>query len=1147
MRLGINATGLYPGKVGGAEQYLRNIINQLSLNENIITYLFVNDTAFDTFEENNNLKLILIDLSYNHDAQLKNYIKLYDLDVWFCPFFHLIPIDCGIPNATTIFDIQQDYYPENFDKKTLRNRINLTKQTVQATDLVLTISEYSKKTLIDKYRLPEDEIKVTYLDADSSFNNSYEPEKIANVKKKLPFPYILFPANMWPHKNHVNLIKGFTLAKKLYNIPLKLVFTGSKERETKEIEKAIIDNGVRDDVVYLGYIPQDDMRYIFKNASMLAFPSKFEGFGIPLVEAMASGIPIICSHSTCVPEIVGDAAVLFNENNIDEIAYAINMVYSDTSLRNKLISNGIERRKLFSWDICAKDTVMYLQSLYKEKVKKNCYFSDNPKVSIITPSYNQGEFIKETIESVLNQTYKNIEYIVMDGGSTDDTVEILKSYGNRIKWISEKDKGQADAVNKGLEAATGEIIGWLNSDDTYYPDTIKTVVEYFLSNQETDMIYGEGDYIDRYSEVIGKYDTKIFDYSLLANECFICQPAAFFTKSIVDSVGRLNADLQLCMDYELWMRIGKFGNVLYVPETLATSRMYDENKTLSRRREVYEECCKVLKKHYGYVSHNWLVGYATYLAENIKKINRKYIYLYLFLRYNWDKPLYFKECLKQYLKAIIQYKTVNVQENVSANSSTSLYADGWMGKELIKTLRCSDGDNLLLVEGRNLLEFKDTLVLTFDIDGVQRSYPIKQIGDFKFSFYVSNKIKKCKLKIISNQVVIPAEINKDSSDIRELSVIIDKILIKKANIKDKPLVSIITPSYNQGKFIKNTIDSVLSQDYPRIEYIVVDGGSTDDTIDILKEYGDKIHWISEKDKGQADAINKGFKMAKGEYVAWLNSDDIYEPECIKKAVEALVNNPNVAFVYGDGYIRDYDGDIIKKFEYTRPFDMWSLVNIWDYIMQPTVFMRKSCLESIGWLKEDLNWIMDWDIWVRLSDKYDVFYLPEILASSREYGETKTSTGNEKRLKEIYNFMCKTSKNKNPFGYEIYYCSNLLANYKLEESRKDEVLSRLNNLIKLQPVPDKDNKCSNLVNFLIRPYETIRGLHILVDQEKPVLLLVSVNGRLVIKKKVNKGEHFIPVSCLNSENYNHIKVDIESEELNRITNQSDSWLRMNLVY
>ncbi len=238
----------------------------------------------------------------------------------------------------------------------------------------------------------------------------------------------------------------------------------------------------------------------------------------------------------------------------------------------------------------------------------------------------------------------------------------------------------------------------------------------------------------------------------------------------------------------------------------------------------------------------------------------------------------------------------------------------------------------------------------------------------------------------------------------------------------KPLVSIITPSYNQGVFIRETIESVLSQDYDNIEYIVVDGGSTDNSLDIIKEYEGRLTYISEKDNGQSDAINKGFKMAHGEIVAWLNSDDVYEPNCISKAVEEFQKNDKLGLLYGDGYIIDDASDKIKVFEYTQEFDYWKLVNFWDYIMQPATFFKRETLASVGYLDENLHYCMDWDLWIKLAAVSEVKYIPELLACSREYGDTKTSTGGDKRLSEIIRLLQKYSGKENPLGVQSYKAS-----------------------------------------------------------------------------------------------------------------------------
>src|SRR5207253_836839 len=141
----------------------------------------------------------------------------------------------------------------------------------------------------------------------------------------------------------------------------------------------------------------------------------------------------------------------------------------------------------------------------------------------------------------------------------------------------------------------------------------------------------------------------------------------------------------------------------------------------------------------------------------------------------------------------------------------------------------------------------------------------------------------------------------------------------------QPLVSIITPSYNQGRFIRATIESVLGQDYPNIEYIIMDGGSKDETASIAREYSRRLTFISERDRGQSDAINKGFRMARGEIVSWLNSDDIILPGAVRSAVEAFERVPSAGAVYGDGYLIDLVGNVNSRFPSNEPFHLWYII------------------------------------------------------------------------------------------------------------------------------------------------------------------------------------------------------------------------------
>jgi glycosyltransferase involved in cell wall biosynthesis len=239
------------------------------------------------------------------------------------------------------------------------------------------------------------------------------------------------------------------------------------------------------------------------------------------------------------------------------------------------------------------------------------------KFSIVTPSYNQGDFIERTLRSVVAQSAEGlqIEHVVFDGGSTDNTVEILKRYPP-VRWVSKKDKGQSDAVNQGIRATDGEVIGWLNSDDIYYPGAIVSVAAYLDAHPDIDVVYGMADHIDLEDHAFQSYPTEAWDYIRLKEVCFICQPAAFFRRGVTEQYGLLDVSLNYCMDYEYWLRLGKAGARFgYLEQKLAGSRLYAGNKTMSQRVKVNREIIDMLKKQFGRVPEWWLLSYAHAVTE----------------------------------------------------------------------------------------------------------------------------------------------------------------------------------------------------------------------------------------------------------------------------------------------------------------------------------------------------------------------------------------------------------------------------------------------------------------------------------------------------------------------------------------------------
>lgn len=235
-------------------------------------------------------------------------------------------------------------------------------------------------------------------------------------------------------------------------------------------------------------------------------------------------------------------------------------------------------------------------------------------VSIVTPSYNQAPFLEQTIQSVLEQDYPRIEYIVVDGGSTDNSVEVIQKYADRLAyWISEKDSGQAEAINKGFARANGEIVAWLNSDDYYLMHTISIVVRCFEKNPDVVMIYGDMFAVDGNDQTI-----NVLQYKQLSLEDLLCfqiigQPSVFFRRSALEKVGRLDPTFHFMLDHHLWIRLAQLGRILHIPQVWSAARYHPQAKNRARAAEFGREAFRVL---------DWAKKQPE-LASSVSKVKRR--------------------------------------------------------------------------------------------------------------------------------------------------------------------------------------------------------------------------------------------------------------------------------------------------------------------------------------------------------------------------------------------------------------------------------------------------------------------------------------------------------------------------------------------
>ena len=236
-------------------------------------------------------------------------------------------------------------------------------------------------------------------------------------------------------------------------------------------------------------------------------------------------------------------------------------------------------------------------------------------VTIVTPCLNAERFLERTIRSVLDQDYPRIEYIVMDGGSTDGTIDILKKYEHSLRWQSAPDHGTADAVNRGFALGRGEILAFLNADDIYEPSAVSTAASALRDHPEAACVYGDAWWIDEHGARIAPYPVRDFDRVLLERECFVCQPATFFRRPAFESTGGLDPNFHFAFDYDFWLRLTRTFSIQRFPAILADSRMHQANKTLGQREGVFRETFQVLKRNCGYVPFEWIYAYLSYRAD----------------------------------------------------------------------------------------------------------------------------------------------------------------------------------------------------------------------------------------------------------------------------------------------------------------------------------------------------------------------------------------------------------------------------------------------------------------------------------------------------------------------------------------------------
>jgi glycosyltransferase involved in cell wall biosynthesis len=375
MNIALNAVAFSPGRMGGVETYFRNLVRSLQVADTVNDYYVVcNRRYIDSLLISNPnftplpswfakpsplwyLRVALRD-TVGLDV-LRPIMNRLDMDIMHHPFSFLNPMDLKIPSVLTFIDMQHEYFPEYFSSHALNFRRALYRSSAEKAVRIIAISEHAKTCLVEKYGINPDKIDAIHIGYDPQFRVIDDPALLQSVRSKygLHKPFMYYPAATWPHKNHKKLLAALKIMKDNSSFDGQLVLSGIAMQVNDAVLEEISRLGLHDDVVVLGYLPSEELPCLYSLARLMVFPSLYEGFGIPLVEAMACGCPVVCSHVTSIPEVVGDAALTFDPDSAEEMAEQILSLWTDDSLRQDLRAKGLARVKLFTWGNMAHQTI----------------------------------------------------------------------------------------------------------------------------------------------------------------------------------------------------------------------------------------------------------------------------------------------------------------------------------------------------------------------------------------------------------------------------------------------------------------------------------------------------------------------------------------------------------------------------------------------------------------------------------------------------------------------------------------------------------------------------------------------------------------------------------------------------------------------
>jgi glycosyltransferase involved in cell wall biosynthesis len=573
-----------------------------------------------------------------------------------------------------------------------------------------------------------------------------------------------------------------------------------------------------------------------------------------------------------------------------------------------------------------------------------------PKISVVTPSFNQAQFIGETIQSVVCQNYTNFEHIVIDGGSTDGTVEILKRYPH-LTWVSEKDRGQTDALNKGLKMATGDIIAWINSDDYYQEDAFNKVASFFQQNPNAQFVFGDClfTYGGRREDLYVKNKPLAFEDIIRYWDRWIppTQPTIFFKSSLLDEFGYFDETLHLAMDYDFWVRVSRKYQLHYIPACLAVYRFHEASKSAlgTDWQHFYPEWHKVYTR---YKSHSRLLGNRSKLLTIAVPL------LHDELKRSKDHIDVIQNMISMFVTKIAKETEIIIIsdiENVAELFNVGdLLVD--VSFELVKELNATTFLKTVYCKSRGFAFHCPPLIKNLPVHWYIEALDL--LLDTQELEFVENKNLQCSHPLLCNHDQIdPRKL------VRNTPISANDTFSNNSNAEHKMQISIVIPTFNRRELLEEAIDSIAMQTYGgRFELIIVDDGSSDGTEQMVRQKAQSVSfplvYLSQTNAGPATARNNGIHHARADLIAFTDSDCTVD----KRWLEVLVrhfSNPEIAGAGGIAVSKRED-TLSKYFDYTglynsRLFPDKPGVN---YLLTLNACYRKQALIDVGMFSQDFT-------------------------------------------------------------------------------------------------------------------------------------------------------------------------------------------------